>query len=48
MKKEFWCDKKICTVELVKEGMFYVVKVDGVVYKKTANETFAVECFVSI
>lgn len=32
-------------VELVKEGTDYIVKVDGDVYKRTANELFAVQAF---
>ncbi len=38
----------ICKVELVKEGTDYIVKVDGDVYKRTANELFAVQVFNEI
>lgn len=44
-KKTFRTGKGICKVELVKEGTDYIVKVDGDVYKKTANELFAVQAF---
>ena len=33
---------------LKKEGNDYIVKVDGEVYKKTANELFAVQTFNAI
>ena len=35
-------------VTLEKEGEFYIVKVDGVIYKKTPNELFAVQTFNEI
>lgn len=44
-KKTFRTGKVICKVELVKEGTDYIVKVDGDVYKRTANELFAVQAF---
>lgn len=44
-KKTFRTGKGICKVELVKEGTDYIVKVDGDVYKRTANELFAVQAF---
>ena len=34
---------KTSKVELVKDGTDYIVKVDGDVYKRTANELFAVQ-----
>lgn len=41
-KKTIRVGKGICKVKLVKEGTDYIVKVDGDVYKRTANELFAV------
>lgn len=47
-KKTFRIGREICKVELVKEGAEYIVKVDGGVYKRTANELFAVQTFNAI
>jgi hypothetical protein len=44
-KKTVCTGKGICKVELAKEGIEYVVKIDGSVYKRTANELFAVQAF---
>lgn len=46
--KRFYVNGKSCKVELVKEGTDYIVKVDGDVYKRTANELFAVQAFNEI
>ena len=49
MKKSFKLSNgKICKVELKKEGYMYMVLVDGVVYKQTPNELFAVQTFNAI
>lgn len=48
MKKHFFTDRKIVNVELHKEGDFFIVTVDGDVYKKTPNELFAVQVFNAI
>lgn len=47
-KKTIHVGIKTSKVELVKEGTDYIVKVDGDVYKKTANELFAVRAFNEI
>ena len=47
-KKSFYAGNKACNVALKKEGADYIVEVDGTVYKKTANELFAVQVFNSI
>ena len=47
-KKNIHGGNKMPNVFLKKEGAFYIVKVDGVVYKKSANELFAVQAFNSI
>lgn len=47
-KKTFCTEKGICKVELVKKGAEYIVKVDGDIYKRTANELFAVQTFNAI
>lgn len=44
----FMSTGKRCRVELLKDGGFYIVKVDGNVYKRTANELFAVQTFNAI
>lgn len=44
-KKTIRVGNKTNKVELVKEGSEYIVKIDGSVYKKTANELFAVQAF---
>ena len=46
--KRFYVNGKSCKVELKKEGTDYLVEVDGTVYKKTANEPFAVQAFNEI
>lgn len=47
-KKTFRTGREICRVELVKEGTDYIVKVDGDVYKRIANELFAAQTFNAI
>ena len=47
-KKTVRTDRKTYRVELLKEGTDYIVKVDGDVYKRTANELFAVQTFNEI
>ena len=47
-KKKFNDGNKMHNVWLKKEGAYYIVTVDGVVYKKSANELFAVQSFNSI
>lgn len=44
-KKAICVGIKTSKVELVKEGTDYIVKVDGSIYKRTANELFAVQAF---
>lgn len=44
-KKTIRAGIKTSKVELVKEGAEYIVKIDGNVYKRTANELFAVQAF---
>lgn len=46
--KWFYVGKRVCNVELKKEGSDYIVVVDGEVYKKTPNELFAVQAFNAI
>lgn len=38
----------MANVFLKKESAYYIVEVDGVVYKKSANELFAVQTFNAI
>lgn len=47
-KKKFCVRNKMCKVSLKKDGTDYIVEVDGAVYKKTANELFAVQAFNAI
>ena len=47
-KKSFYVGNKKCNVVLKKEGTDYIVELDGAVYKKTANELFAVQAFNEI
>lgn len=47
-EKSFYVGKKMCNVVLKKDGADYIVEVDGTVYKKTANELFAVQTFNEI
>ena len=47
-KKRFYVGNKACNVVLKKEGTDYIVEIDGTVYKKTANELFAVQVFNEI
>ena len=47
-KKKVHVGNKMVKVFLKKEGAYYIVKVDGVVYKKSANELFAVQSFNAI
>lgn len=47
-KKTIRVGLKTSKVELAKEGIEYVVKIDGSVYKRTANELFAVQAFNEI
>ena len=47
-KKSLCVGNKKCNVALKKEGTDYIVEVDGTVYKKTANELFAVQAFNEI
>lgn len=47
-KKKFYVGNKMCNVLLKKEGTDYIVEVDRTVYKKTANELFAVQAFNEI
>ena len=39
---------RLCNVTLEKEDGFFVVKINGEIYKKTANELFAVQYFNSL
>lgn len=48
MKKSFYCGKRMVEVTLEKNGGFYSVYVDGSLYKRTANELFAVQVFNEI
>lgn len=43
--KRFYVNGKPCKVELKKEGVDYLVVVDGDVYAKTPNELCAVQKF---
>lgn len=47
-KKTIRVGNRTSKVELAKEGAEYIVKIDGDVYKKTANELFAVQAFNEI
>lgn len=47
-EKIFYVGKKLCNVLLKKEGTDYIVEVDGIVYKNTPNELFAVQAFNEI
>lgn len=47
-KKKVYNGNKMSNVFLKKEGAYYIVKVDDVVYKKSANELFVVQAFNSI
>lgn len=47
-KKTIRVGNRTSKVELVKEWTDYIVKVDGDVYKRTANELFAVQAFNEI
>lgn len=47
-EKNFYVGKKLCNVLLKKEGADYIVEVDGIVYKNTPNELFAVQAFNEI
>lgn len=46
--KKFYVGKKLCKVELKKEGVDYLVEVDGKVQEKTPNELYAVQKFNEI
>lgn len=48
MKKYFIVAKRGVEVTLKKNGGFYYVYVDGNLYKRTANELFAVQAFNEI
>ena len=45
MRKSFILHNQVCNVTLEKEDGFFVVKCNGEIYKKTANELFAVQYF---
>ena len=47
-KKKVHVRNKMSNVFLKKEDGYYIVKVDEEVYKKTANELFAVQTFNAI
>ena len=47
-KKKVHVRNKMSNVFLKKEDDYYIVKVDGVVYKKSANELFSVQAFNAI
>ena len=47
-KKKVNDRNKMSNVFLKKEDDYYIVKVDGVVYKKSANELFSVQVFNAI
>ena len=47
-KKKVHVRNKMSNVFLKKEDGYYIVKVDGVVYKKSANELFSVQAFNAI
>lgn len=47
-EKRFYTGKKMCNVMLKKDGTDYIVEVDGIVYKKTPNELFAIQTFNAI
>ena len=46
--KTFCVNRKLCKVELKKDGTDYLVLVDGNVYAKTPNELYAVQKFNEI
>ena len=46
--KFFICGKGFCSVALKKEGQYYIVEVNGTVYKNTPNELFAIQTFNEI
>nr|DAT83995.1 MAG TPA: hypothetical protein [Bacteriophage sp.] len=46
--KRFCVNGKLCKVELKKEGVDYLVVVDGKVQEKTPNELYAVQKFNKI
>lgn len=48
MEKEFRVGGNYTKVTLTKEGFDFVVKVNGIEYKRTPNELFAVQVFNSI
>ena len=48
MRKSFYCGKRMVEVTLEKNAGVYSVYVDGSLYKKTANELFAVQAFNEI
>ena len=50
LKKKRFLDahNQLCNVTLEKEDGFFVVKLNGEIYKKTANELFAVQYFNSL
>lgn len=47
-ENKFYVGKKMCDVVLKKEDTDYIVEVDGIVYKKTPNELFAIQTFNAI
>ena len=47
-KKKVHVGNKMSKVFLKKEDDYYIVEVDGVVYKKSANELFSVQAFNAI
>lgn len=47
-KKRFYVNGKACKVELKKEGVDYLVVIDGNMYAKTPNELYAVRKFNEI
>lgn len=48
MTKKFYVNNRKCVVTLEKQGGFWIVKVDGDVHYKGANELFAVQKFQEI
>lgn len=47
-EKYLWINDRKCRVQLRKEDGMYIVKVGNEVYKKTANQLFAVQVFNAI
>ena len=47
-EKNFYLEKKKCSVKMTTDGYFYSVKVNGVEYKKTPNRIFAEQVFNAI